>query len=165
MRLRRITAIAALVFVLTGCASSLSYDAATAAALQERVLGVTDSAAASDFPTALSRIAELRTAADEALARGDITQERHADIHAAADLVQADSETAIAVEQQRIADEEAAAAAAAEQQRIADEDAAAAAAEQQRIADEQAAAAEEAARDEVEKRNKDDEDKDKDGDD
>ncbi|GAB3138026.1 mucin-associated surface protein [Marisediminicola antarctica] len=137
----------AVTLLLAGCASPAAYSEETAQDLQERVLAVTDAAASADYAAAQVRIDELRVAANDALARGELSEERHAAIVSALDLVESDIDAALAAE---AAAAEAAAQAAeaeeaarfAEEQRLADE---AAAAEDQRLADE-AAAAEEAAR-------------------
>ena len=109
--------------LLAGCATSPAYTEETAGDLQERVLAVTEAAANSDFPAAQVRIDELRVAANDALARGGLSAERHAAIVSALDLVQADVGAALAEE------------AAAEQAAAAKE--AARLAEEERLLDEQ----------------------------
>ena len=116
----------AVTLLLGGCASPAAYSEETAQDLQQRVLAVTDAAAAADYAAAQVRIDELRAAANDALAKGDLSEERHAAIVSALDLVESDISTALAAE----------AAAAEEAARLAEE---------QRLAEE-AAAAEEAAR-------------------
>jgi len=128
----------AVTLLLSGCASPAAYSEETAQNLQQRVLAVTDAAATADYAAAQVRIDELRVAANDALARGEISEERHAAIASALDLVESDVDAALATE--------AAAAEAvrlAEEQRLAEE--AAAAEEAARLAEE-AAAAEEAAK-------------------
>ncbi|MET3769957.1 hypothetical protein ABIB15_002661 [Marisediminicola sp. UYEF4] len=117
----------AVTLLLGGCASPAAYSEETAQDLQQRVLAVTDAAAAADYAAAQVRIDELRAAANDALAKGDLSEERHAAIVSALDLVESDISTALAAE----------AAAAEEAARLAEE---------QRLAEEAAAAAEEAAR-------------------
>jgi hypothetical protein len=138
--------------VLAGCAGS-GYDAETALGLQERVAAVSTAAAEADWSTTETELMELETAAQTALARGEITQARADAIAAAIALVRADVTAALDAE--RAAAEQAAAEQAAAEE--------AAAAEAARVAAEQAAA-EEAARDEERgnggKGKKDDEDDD-----
>lgn len=107
--------------VLSGCAAGSSYDDATADDLQARVLAVTEAVGASDYPTANARLTELTAAADDALAKGEVTAERHDSILAAAALVQTDVNAAIAAAEAQAAE--------AERQRLADEEAARQAAE------------------------------------
>ncbi len=150
-RAARARAAAALVIaaslVLAGCAGS-GYDAETALGLQERVAAVSTAAAGGDWSTTETELMELETAAQTALARGEITQARADAIAAAIALVRADVTAALDAER------------AAAEQAAAEE---AAAAEAARVAAEQAAA-EEAARDEERgnggKGKKDDEDDD-----
>lgn len=118
--------------LLAGCASPAAYSEETAQDLQQRVLAVTDAAASADYPAAQTRIDELRAAANDALARGDLSEERHAAIMSALDLVEADVDAALAAE--AAAAEEAAR--VAEEQRLAEEKAAAE--EAARIAEEKA---------------------------
>lgn len=117
--------------LLGGCASPAAYSEETAQDLQQRVLAVTEAAAGADYSAAQVRIDELRVAANDALARGDVSDERHTAIMSALDLVESDIAAALAAE----------AATAAEAARLAEE---------QRLADEQRAA-EEAARQAEEK--------------
>ena len=117
--------------LLSGCASPTVYSEETAQDLQQRVLAVTDAAAGADYPAAKVRIDELRAAANDALARGDISDERHAAIVSALDLVKSDVDAALAAEAAAAAE----AARLAEEQRLAEE--AAVAAEAARLAEEQ----------------------------
>ena len=104
--MKRAAMILAGILLLAGCASpGDGYSDETAQSLQQRVLAVTEAAVAADYPAARLRIDELRAAADDALARGELTEERHQSISSALDLVQADIDAAIA-EQQRLAEEE-----------------------------------------------------------
>lgn len=121
----------AVALLLGGCASPAAYSEETAQDLQQRVLAVTDAAASSDFSAAQMRIDELRVAANDALARGDVSDERFAAITSALDLVETDVTAALAAEAAA-----AEAARVAEEQRLADE--AAAAAEAARLAEEKA---------------------------
>ncbi len=116
----------AVTLLLGGCASPAAYSEETAQDLQQRVLAVTEAAATADYSAAQVRIDELRAAANDALAKGDLSEVRHSAIVSALDLVESDISTALAAE----------AAAAEEAARLAEE---------QRLAEE-AAAAEEAAR-------------------
>lgn len=116
----------AVTLLLGGCASPAAYSEETAQDLQQRVLAVTEAAATADYAAAQVRIDELRAAANDALAKGDLSEVRHSAIVSALDLVESDISTALAAE----------AAAAEEAARLAEE---------QRLAEE-AAAAEEAAR-------------------
>ena len=117
--------------LLSGCASPTVYSEETAQDLQQRVLAVTDAAAGADYPAAKVRIDELRAAANDALARGDISDERHAAIVSALDLVESDVDAALAAKAAAAAE----AARLAEEQRLAEE--AAVAAEAARLAEEQ----------------------------
>lgn len=110
--------------VLSGCAAGSSYDDSTADDLQARVLAVTEAVGASDYAAANARLTELSAAADDALAKGEVSAERHDSILAAAALVQTDVDAAIAA-----AEAQAAQAAEAERQRLAAEEAARQAAE------------------------------------
>lgn len=104
---------AAIAVALSGCAGAPSYTADAAADLQSRVLAVSEAAASADYAAVITRLDELRAAADSALAKGEITAERHASILSSAQLVQADSEQAAAeAEVARVAAEQEAAAAA-----------------------------------------------------
>ena len=111
----RFTATAgAVVLLLAGCASP--YDAKAADELQALVLTVSEAVGAGDFVTADARLDELVSATDIALANGQISAGRRDGILAAASMVQADVDAAVA--------EAAAAAAEAEKQRLAAEEAA-----------------------------------------
>ena len=126
--------------LLAGCASPAPYSSETAQDLQQRVLAVSEAAAETDYPGIQVRSDELRVAADDSLARGDISEDRHSAIMAALDLVQADVDAALA-EEARLSEE----AKAEEDARLADE---ARAAEEKAAADkaaEEQAAAEESA--------------------
>lgn len=133
----RASGVLAATLLLAGCATPAPYSSATAQDLQQRVLAVSEAAAATDYPGTRMRSDELRVAADDALARGDISAERHSAIMSALDLVQADVDAVLA-EEARVEDE----ARAAEEARLADE---AQAAEDARLADEAEAAEERAA--------------------
>lgn len=134
IRTPRVAVAAALVMgLLAGCAGQPAYNPETAERLQERVLAVSASTAESDWATASTRLLELEASASEALARGEITQERFEAIMSAVSLVRTDVDAAIAAAE---------AAAAAEAQRQAEADRAAAA-EAARQAEEAARAAEE----------------------
>lgn len=130
------------VFALAGCSSTPAYTADAAASLQTAALQVTQSSADSDFAGAAVHLAELRAAADAALARGDITEERHRSIQSSADLVQSDLDASIAAAEQAAADAAAAQAAAekAAAEQAAAEKAAAEQAAAEKAAAEQAAA-------------------------
>jgi len=125
--------------LLAGCASPAPYSSETAQDLQQRVLAVSEAAAETDYPGIQVRSDELRVAADDSLARGDISEDRHSAIMAALDLVQADVDAALA-EEARLSEE----AKAEEDARLADE---AKAEEDARLADEARAAEEKAAAD------------------
>lgn len=117
---RALIAVAATAALLAGCASPPAYEPATAERLQAQVLAVSTSTAEGDWAGASTRLMELEAIAATALARGEITQERHDAIVAALQLVRSDVEAAIAQ-----AEEEAAAArAAAEAKAAADAEAA-----------------------------------------
>lgn len=123
-RARSLAIAAAIAVALTGCAGASPYSADAAADLQTRVLAVSDAAASADYAAVITRLDELRAAADSALAKGEITAERHASILSSAQLVQTDSERAAAEQEAvRVAAEQAAAAdaAAAEQEKSARE--------------------------------------------
>lgn len=123
-RARSLAIAAAIAVALTGCAGASPYSADAAADLQTRVLAVSDAAASADYAAVITRLDELRAAADSALAKGEITAERHTSILSSAQLVQTDSERAAAEQEAvRVAAEQAAAAdaAAAEQEKSARE--------------------------------------------
>ena len=124
-RARSLAIAAAIAVALTGCTGASPYTADAAADLQTRVLAVSDAAASADYAAVITRLDELRAAADSALAKGEITAERHASILSSAQLVQTDSERAAAEQEAvRVAAEQAAAAdaaAAAEQEKSARE--------------------------------------------
>ena len=95
----------AVTLLLGGCASPAAYPQETAQDLQQRVLAVTDAAAAADYAAAQVRIDELRAAANDALAKGDLSEERHSAIVSALDLVESDISTALAAEEAVAAEE------------------------------------------------------------
>lgn len=137
---RAVIVAAASTALLAGCAQAPPYEAATAERLQAQVLAVSTTTAEGDWAAASTRLLELEASVAEALARGEITQERYDAIMSALRLVQADVDAAIA------AAEAAAAKAAAE-------------AEAARLAEEAARQAEEAARQAEESRKNDDDKK------
>lgn len=110
----RTAAVLACALLLAGCAPTTSYTDDTARVLQQRVLAVSEAAGQADFSAARLRIDELRASAADALARGELSQQRHDSISAALDLVQADVDAAI--------EEAARVAADAEQARLAEEE-------------------------------------------
>ncbi len=137
-------ALLSVTLLLAGCASPAAYSEETAQDLQQRVLAVTDAAASADYAAAQVRIDELRVAANDALARGELSEERHAAIVSALDLVESDIDAALAAEAAAAEAAEAAEATRlAEEQRLAEE---AAAAEAQRVAEEAARLADEKAK-------------------
>ena len=98
----------ALTLLMSGCASG--YDTSTANALQARVLGISESAAADPAAT-LTRLDELGAVIDDAESHGDITAGRRDDIVAAMELVRGDLVAAV-----KTAEAEAAAAQAAQRE-------------------------------------------------
>ncbi|GAA1689331.1 hypothetical protein GCM10009792_06860 [Microcella alkalica] len=116
---------ALVVGLLAGCVPGSSYDADTAAQLQQHVLAVSDASAAGDWATTRTRLLELEASASTALARGEITQQRFDAIMSALALVRADVDAAIAAAEQAAAEQaaaEEAARRAAEDKRDRDED-------------------------------------------
>lgn len=99
-RTRRILpVVVAAALVLGGCAGQQSdYDATAAEHLQAEVLEVSDLSAAADYSSALLALVELEVSLKDALARGQLTQERYDSILAAAALVRTDLEAAIAAQ-------------------------------------------------------------------
>ena len=96
MRRFGILAVIAASLVLSGCAGDEPlYDAGAADRLQQQVLTVSETSAAGDFETALLRLDELVVQVNDALARGEITPERHQSILSAIELVRADLLAAI----------------------------------------------------------------------
>lgn len=118
----------ATLLLLAGCASPSAYDSKAQTDLQARVLAVTEAVGAGDFLAADAGLSELTGAANDALAKGQVSTEQHDSIIAAAALVQTDVDAAIAAA-------EAAAAAEAEKLRLAAEEAARQAAEDNDIDD------------------------------
>ena len=110
--------VVALAVALAGCAPA--YSEATADDLRKQVMQVTAATAAGDWTVARAALDALSEDVDEAHADGRIDEERRERIDAAIAIVAADLDAGIAA-----AEAEAAAAAAAEQQRIAEEQAAA----------------------------------------
>jgi membrane protein involved in colicin uptake len=96
---------------MTGCAAEPDYEAETAASLQHHVVAITTESANGNIDGALVELGELTTAADDALAAGTITQERHESVTRAIALVQTDLEAA-----KKAAEDAAAAKAAAEKE-------------------------------------------------
>ncbi len=131
--------------VLGGCAAQ-PYPVETVEALQGSVLTVTQKSAEGDPAAALSELDVLTVRVEDAHARGELTDERHADITASIAAVRAQLEALVAAQEQAAAEQ----AEAEQQQRIQDE--------AQRIADEQRAA-EEAQRQQQEEQQKKDEEK------
>src|SRR5215207_7824220 len=89
------SAMALTVAVLAGCAATppgLSGEASSS--LQAGVVAVAESAAAGDSAGALTRLDELEQTLDAALAAGEVTDERAADIQEALDTVRADLQPA-----------------------------------------------------------------------
>ncbi|CAN5319765.1 hypothetical protein BH09ACT5_BH09ACT5_19730 [soil metagenome] len=99
---RRIGLVVALALSLglAGCAAPTTddYPAATAQALQARVLTVTEAAASGDATAALARLDELEAALLDAHARGTVDDGRYESITAAIALVRADLEAVVAEE-------------------------------------------------------------------
>lgn len=96
---RILPVVLAAALVLGGCAGQESdYDAAAAEHLQAEVLEVSELSAAADYPSALLALVELEVSLKDALARGQLTQERYDSILAAAALVRTDLEAAIAAQ-------------------------------------------------------------------
>ena len=87
----------ALSLALGGCAQQPDYEPAAADRLQAEVLELSTAAASGDHAAALTSLAELDADARDALARKQISAERYDSIAAAAALVRADLEAAIAV--------------------------------------------------------------------
>jgi hypothetical protein len=89
----------AVTVALGGCAAPQpSYDPATAKALQGEVLEVSELSAAADYTAALLTLTELEVSLKDARARGELTEERYESILAAAAMVRADLEAAIAAQ-------------------------------------------------------------------
>lgn len=118
--------VAAAIAILAGCAQAPAYDPTTAERLQSQVLAVSTSTSQGDWAGASTRLMELEASAAEALARGDITQERFDAIIAALQLVRGDVDAAIA----QLEEEARAAQAAADAKAAADAEAARIAAEE-----------------------------------
>jgi len=85
----------ALALALVGCAPAPSYTVEASQVLQASVLAVTETAAAGDPETALTRLDELQTALDAQLASGGIDQERYDSVSAAMGLVRTDLQAAV----------------------------------------------------------------------
>lgn len=84
---------------LTGCAEPESeYGSDIADRLQGEVLEVSTLSAQGDFAAALLALTELDAELKDARARGDLTEERYESVTAAAALVRADLEAAIAAQ-------------------------------------------------------------------
>jgi hypothetical protein len=81
---------------LGGCTQQPDYEPAAADRLQAEVLELSTAAASGDHAAALTSLAELDADARDALARKQISAERYDSIAAAASLVRADLEAAIA---------------------------------------------------------------------
>jgi hypothetical protein len=75
---------------LSGCAGQSDFPSDVAASMQSQVMAVSTASAALDYPTALTRLAELEVSLDDAVARGTITAERAQAIRSAIELVRAD---------------------------------------------------------------------------
>jgi uncharacterized membrane protein YgcG len=77
--------------VVTGCATAQpDLDKGVAATMQTSVLSIAESAASGDLATANAHLDELQSRLKIALAEGDVTEARAAEIQAAIDLVRAD---------------------------------------------------------------------------
>lgn len=82
---------------ITGCAAGQSgFDEDVADRLQGEVLTVSQLAADADFAAAITALGELEVDVKDALARGELTNERSESILTAAALVRTDLEAAIA---------------------------------------------------------------------
>jgi hypothetical protein len=82
--------------LLTGCAGDgARYPAATAGALQDQVLAVTQAAADGDLDAAVTRLEELIASTKDARARGNVTADREDSILAAIELVRGDLEALV----------------------------------------------------------------------
>ena len=95
--MRRAVAVLAIALglALAGCAPAPSYTEEASQALQASVLAVTETAAAGDPESALTRLDELQTALDAQLASGGIDQERYDSVSAAIALVRTDLQAAV----------------------------------------------------------------------
>jgi hypothetical protein len=94
-----LTTLFAVTIGLTGCAGQQSdYGSETADRLQGEVLEVSTLSAQADFAGALLALTELDVELKDARARGDLTEERYESVTAAAALVRADLEAAIAAQ-------------------------------------------------------------------
>jgi hypothetical protein len=80
----------ALSLALGGCAQASDLPDEVATGLQTQVMAVSTASAGLDYATALTRLAELEVALDDAVARGTITAERAQAIRSAIELVRAD---------------------------------------------------------------------------
>jgi hypothetical protein len=91
-RVRRAAAAAAfaLALALAGCASGTDYSTRTASGLQHGVLAVATAAKANDLAGAQTRLTALEKLNDEALAKGEISGDRHAAVNASIAAVRAD---------------------------------------------------------------------------
>lgn len=123
LRVGLIGALVAATLLLGGCAGSDGYDDDTANALQARVLEVTE-AAGNDPASALARLADLDSAISDAVARGDLSDDRRDSIVSAMELVRGDLETAVAAKAAEAAEARAAAEVAARKAAAAAEEAA-----------------------------------------
>jgi hypothetical protein len=99
LRTAMLTTLFAITIGLTGCAGQQSdYGSEIADRLQGEVLEVSTLSAQGDFAAALVALTELDVELKDARARGDLTDERYESVTAAAALVRADLEAAIAAQ-------------------------------------------------------------------
>jgi hypothetical protein len=99
MRAAVVAVLFAVTVGLTGCAGQQSgYGSDIADRLQGEVLEVSTLSAEADFAAALLALTELDVELKDARARGEITEERYESVTAAAALVRADLEAAIAAQ-------------------------------------------------------------------
>lgn len=109
IRLARMVPAAAVIFGLglTGCAPQQSeYSSDVAAALQSQVLAVSTASAGAEFAAAIGSLDELEVQLKDALARGEVTQERYDSIMAATALVRSDLQAAIDAQAPPVSDDE-----------------------------------------------------------
>lgn len=100
MRRAFATIAVAAILALGGCAADDGYSDAAAQSLQEAVLAVTQASHEGDWVTAQERLDDAAARLAQALAAGEISEERAAEITAAIGAVREDLDALLAVQQQ-----------------------------------------------------------------
>lgn len=101
MRRAFATIAVAAILALGGCAADDGYSDAAAQSLQEAVLAVTQASHEGDWVTAQERLDDAAARLAQALAAGEISEERAAEITAAIGAVREDLDALLAVQQQQ----------------------------------------------------------------